>query len=41
MTCIDCNSEDIYKCEDNIPVCKDCYIDAYNLHINLEIEDLL
>ena len=41
MTCIDCNSEDIYKCEDDIPVCKDCYIDALNLQQHLEIEDLL
>ena len=35
------NSKDIYKCEDNLPICKDCYIDAFHLHIDLEIEDLL
>jgi len=41
MTCIDCDSEDIYKCEDGIPICRACLIDHYNLKIDLEIEDLL
>ena len=41
MTCIDCDSGDIYKCEDNLPICKDCYIDVLLLQQDLEIEDLL
>ena len=39
MTCIDCNTENIYKCLDDLFICKDCYIDAYTLHIDFELED--
>ena len=41
MTCIDCDSEKIFKFDDDIAICRDCYIDALNLQQDLEIEDLL